>query len=1112
MGRLWSWRERFFLLAFALIGPALLLTEPLAGKRSTLAFKVDDPRIDLRPWAEGSPLLQEPVNPITPDVTGFVLPGVIRSRQIADSGELPLWDGTQLLGYPILANLPFPVSYPVTWFLQGWVPFLPPLDPITVLDVMLWLHIALACVLAYRFCRMMNIEPAFAAFAAVGFALSGWMYTRWHAPQILYTTVWWPGQLTALMWLKRDKKFRALLEGGLATGLMFLAGFPQVALVLTGAFVFVAVLDRQLWRWSGLPYIGAMVLLGAMLAAPQLKLSSTAYANSLRSDPETTAANAGRALPPASLVGMLFPEFFGRPSDFSMSTKPALTMESWLPQRLWWTRDKQNNVVENAVYPGLLILLLLIAALLGRKGVESKAWIFMLLALLALVAAMAGSWISRDIPLLRGLAVGNLKRLLCVVGASLPFAAAMVLQAVGISNMRVPWRAAALILAGIVIVPVTCANLDDLDADRFAGMMAHQAVRQAFLLVLAMIALVLVAWSAKWLRHRLSAEERAHHGFGFEPVRENLMSPGAGDLQRIALAVRWLPAVVLALDLVLLARVFNPFPEQTPAFPENQTIAELAARPGRTALYGDGINLLLPNGAGLHGIRCVQGVMPMVPARGAELLACIEGPLFDKDDPRVLEPFKSDKSLTHPLLDLLNVNTVVHSDPRLSARTGLPELFRRPEVMLGALKRPKAGPRAFLCGGARAVQNKAERLTLLADRKFPIHRTVLLEAEPSIALPQRGKFLPIVEAPLHNAEGEVQALAENSMTATDMRHRLKVNATYPGILVLTEAWDPGWRVRVDGEEAKVHIVDHALMGTELEAGLHDVEFFYRPGGMTFTLILSFAAVAVLLASGVMAYRRRDQGVEVKIVPAPGKKPDAVPDIRPPAMRRHAEDLGEFEGQAVSIIIPAYDDSANLRRVIWSIEQTADLPYELIIARAKQCVAKNRNAGLDRATQDLTVFMDDDVLLPAGWLSNLVSGLAKSEDIGAVSSLLIFPNGAPQTRRPDLKLGEFWDVTAPGTCFVYSRRRVSDTRFDENYLGSQWEDTDWIWQVKELGLKTLVTGDVTVVHDHQIRENQWLVENMTYFQKKWGRMPAPDDIFAITPEAFAAWKPPPLPGE
>jgi glycosyltransferase involved in cell wall biosynthesis len=47
-----------------------------------------------------------------------------------------------------------------------------------------------------------------------------------------------------------------------------------------------------------------------------------------------------------------------------------------------------------------------------------------------------------------------------------------------------------------------------------------------------------------------------------------------------------------------------------------------------------------------------------------------------------------------------------------------------------------------------------------------------------------------------------------------------------------------------------------------------------------------------------------------------------------------------------------------------VRTTADLPYELIVQPSREGMAANRNAGLDVATQDLIVFIDDDVLLPA----------------------------------------------------------------------------------------------------------------------------------------------------
>jgi hypothetical protein len=249
-------------------------------------------------------------------------------------------------------------------------------------------------------------------------------------------------------------------------------------------------------------------------------------------------------------------------------------------------------------------------------------------------------------------------------------------------------------------------------------------------------------------------------------------------------------------------------------------------------------------------------------------------------------------------------------------------------------------------------------------------------------------------------------------------------------------------------------------------------------------------------------------------PAPVEPVDVgprPPTLRPPALAQVAPDLGAFEGPGVSIIIPAYDDTPKLRRALWSIRQTADMPYELIVSRARQCVAKNRNAGLALATQDLVMFLDDDVILPPGWMSRLVAVLGSHAEYGAVCTHLTFADGSPQTRRPDLRPGDFWEITIPGTCIVYSRSRVHDIRFDENYQGSQWEDTDWMWQVERQGLKVGMTGDVWALHDHADSENKWLVPNAEYFRGKWGELPADDDNVSISPEGYAAWSQPPLPG-
>jgi glycosyltransferase involved in cell wall biosynthesis len=211
---------------------------------------------------------------------------------------------------------------------------------------------------------------------------------------------------------------------------------------------------------------------------------------------------------------------------------------------------------------------------------------------------------------------------------------------------------------------------------------------------------------------------------------------------------------------------------------------------------------------------------------------------------------------------------------------------------------------------------------------------------------------------------------------------------------------------------------------------------------------------------------------------------------------------------VSIVIPAYEDKPVLRRAIWSITQTVDLPVQLVVAMARQSVARNRNDGLARAKHDLVVFMDDDVLLPAHWLSQLAAVLLADESIGVVSARMTGPAGEPQNDLARLRPGEVRDCIPPGTCFLYSRSRVRGCRFDDRYVRSQWEDSDFMLQVLQAGLRCVATGSVTVLHENHLTratDESW-VENRKYFFSKWPRFEAiRDQVYGSeNPETSASY--------
>lgn len=68
----------------------------------------------------------------------------------------------------------------------------------------------------------------------------------------------------------------------------------------------------------------------------------------------------------------------------------------------------------------------------------------------------------------------------------------------------------------------------------------------------------------------------------------------------------------------------------------------------------------------------------------------------------------------------------------------------------------------------------------------------------------------------------------------------------PGQLVLSELDYPGWQVRIDGEKAPIQITEEIFRSVEVPAGMHQVEFYFRPrlifGGLSISIV---AAVIVL---------------------------------------------------------------------------------------------------------------------------------------------------------------------------------------------------------------------------------------------------------------------------
>jgi hypothetical protein len=85
--------------------------------------------------------------------------------------------------------------------------------------------------------------------------------------------------------------------------------------------------------------------------------------------------------------------------------------------------------------------------------------------------------------------------------------------------------------------------------------------------------------------------------------------------------------------------------------------------------------------------------------------------------------------------------------------------------------------------------------------------------------------------------------------------RVDVRADRNAMLVVSQAWFPGWHASVDGHAAPVARVDGIVQGVPLPAGRHRVELSYQaPGARTGTVITLLSAV--LLGGWALVTRRR----------------------------------------------------------------------------------------------------------------------------------------------------------------------------------------------------------------------------------------------------------------
>jgi hypothetical protein len=704
--------------------------------------------------------------------------------------RLPAWNPFEGLGVPLFAQAMHSVLHPVSIAAA----FLAPgagLDPIMVA------HVILASTGAFVLAREVGASPAGAALAGLAFGLSGYVLSMSSILQYLAAAGTAPWTAAALLAAGKGRRF-GLPAAAAVVAIQAFAGDPQWLLLSAALGMGLA------WATGGPGGAGRAlvgIVAGAALGAVQLVPSWEYFQETTRAVMLDDIDRVQWALSPLRLAELVVPGlFFGRPGEGSA---PVFT---WLGGPSTYLMP----FVPSVFVGGATVWL----ALVGARA--SRATRFLAVATVVLLWIALGTWLGAT-QVLRELPVWGAFRYSEKMVGPLTLCLA-VLAGVGADRIE-PGRRPAL-LAGAVAAA--------------AGVLA---------LVAAFWPGVLGALQAAGASPAIAPEARHRLIVGLPQASAGLAILAAAFGVASGTRRTWFPALaagavtVAALGAAPFAlyageqvdrddsllgpvRASDPFARISVPFGLNRGPSNLdhwARLEWMESRMG------LPSHSVLARVGNIDAYSGVLPTR----YMLVAGAFAERFGPARLQAFRR-LGLTHVVIG--DPGSEQEADLARTAVDGA-RLLRQDREWGASVWEVPHRPWASFAPGAVSAGDQAGATRALLD------------------LMADGRLDVVVEGPHPSGFSPGRVLGASREAE---RVRVEAESSGPGLLVLNDAWAPGWKATIDGAPVRVFPADVVTRAVPWPAGRHTLEMRYEmPGlraGLWITALGALALAGLLVAS------------------------------------------------------------------------------------------------------------------------------------------------------------------------------------------------------------------------------------------------------------------------
>lgn len=656
------------------------------------------------------------------------------------------------------------------------------------------LRTALAAFFMFLFARSLGASPVGSLVAGVVFSLSGFM-TVWQAQPLGDASLWLPLMCYCIGRLRQKPTMMRAGLTGVVLAMPLLAGQPEAEaheILLCGAFAIFRVFYPASNGGSSRHVVGRYILLLTVAGAMAAGLAAV------------------QVLPTIEWLSLV-----RRSLDANWGARPVSELLTFVDRDITHNPSQGGIFVpEGEAYAGILTLLLAAFALLHRRRGDILFFVVAAAVSLQIAYGIGPLYsLSESVPVVRGL---KNWRLLLVVIFSLAVLAAFgftYLESYAGQKMREAFRARWLAAPTLVFVLVGIGIVRLADRSGTA--------REP---------------SLPWYRLPLSSELLLMLG----AVVVGLVLLGRLNRTRFAS----ITLVLVCADLLSFSQGYIPFVETNTVFPPAPALQYLTTHdysPYRVLAVNDtmGPNFNMP-----YGLSSASGWDE--PLQTVTRLLAPLGPGNDE-----VYPIDAKRLvlLRDRRIDLMNVKYLIATtyNDSASVLSQHPERFRLiySDQGVRVFENRTVLPRAFTV----PLRNATE----VSDDSAAFARLVSPTFDPasSVLLPTGHRAFSYSQAP-----GPSPAAPTVTVEGTGV-DALLIHAAVsePSMLVISQAYYPGWQATVDGRPVDVLKVDYAFDGVPIGPGVHEIHLVYAGSSIRIGGVIS-AIMTVIVAGLFLSSRPR----------------------------------------------------------------------------------------------------------------------------------------------------------------------------------------------------------------------------------------------------------------